>query len=73
MSVAVDKKRKNMKTKLNYDKILESANSIYKQEKFGTHPYSAPELFPDIRSGQVKAILKALVDAINEANGPEIV
>lgn len=59
--------------KLDYDKVLKRANELYKQVKLQSMPpdeakhfaYTAPELLPDIRSEQVKAVLQALVEAIN--------
>ncbi len=59
--------------KLNYQQILEEANANYLQLKIdkgfireNSLPYMAPELIPVIGSDQVKAILMAVVSAINE-------
>lgn len=59
--------------KLDYDKVLERANELYCKEKLkhvspSSLSYMAPELFPQIQSDQVKSILQALVEAINNEN-----
>ena len=53
--------------KLNIDEILKSANEHYAYAKLGESAFfKAPELRPTIQSDQVKSILTALVEAINE-------
>lgn len=50
---------------LNYNQILARANQLYKQAKIGDEDiYTPPEMLPEIRSDQVKSILKALIEAI---------
>jgi hypothetical protein len=58
---------------LNYEEILEEANVNYLQLKIdkglikkSSLPYMAPELIPTIGSDQVKAMLMAIISAINE-------
>ena len=60
--------------KLNYDELLAKANGFYVAQKVKRHGidlrYTAPEAMPCIASDQVKAILRVLVDAINEEDTP---
>jgi hypothetical protein len=52
--------------KLDKDLILQRANALYAEAKQGPwNDYTAPELLPQIRSDQVKAVLTALIEAIN--------
>lgn len=56
--------------KFDADKIWEEANAIYAAEKltkagYTDFSYLAPEQIPQIESFQVKALLFALVNALN--------
>jgi hypothetical protein len=56
--------------KLDADKIWDEANLIYAAEKltkagYTDFSYLAPEMIPQIESFQVRAMLFALVNAIN--------
>jgi hypothetical protein len=51
---------------LNEETILARANELYAEAKMGKwNGYTAPELLPQIQSDQVKAVVKALVEALN--------
>lgn len=54
--------------KLDFDTILKRAEELYAATKLSpeTLKYTAPELFPTIQSDQVKCVLRALVEALNE-------
>jgi hypothetical protein len=61
--------------KLDKEKIWQNANAIYGHKKLiqmGRKPedfkYLAPEQIPTIASNQVRAIMEAIVDEINEQN-----
>lgn len=52
--------------KLNYDTILDRANELYAETKYGPDGYfKAPGRSLVIGSDQAKALLRALVEAIN--------
>lgn len=57
--------------KLNYQSVLDKANTYYVQAKiqkklFSPTEYTAPEMYPQIESDQVKSILKALIEELNK-------
>lgn len=57
-------------TKLDPIAILEKANVLYKEEKLknidqNLFKYSAPEMMPQIRSEQVKSVVKVLCEEFN--------
>lgn len=61
--------------KLNTEQILQEANAIYAVEKLTKAGYKkdhmsylAPEMIPTIQSDQVKAMMQALINAINKQN-----
>ena len=48
-------------------RLLERANEIYAERKRSKYPYQAPEVLPrTIESEQVKAVLEACADEIEE-------
>lgn len=52
---------------INLETVLEKANKEYARLKQESNPFTAPELLPqEIRSDQIKALAKVLIEAINE-------
>jgi hypothetical protein len=50
---------------LNYETILARANKFYREAKLEIYPAYSDEDF-EIKSDQVKAILKALIEELNK-------
>jgi len=50
---------------MNYAAILKRANELYAEAKIGKDVhFMAPEIRPEIRSDQVKSVLRALIEAL---------
>lgn len=59
---------------LDANKIIAKANTIHaemKGKREASHEYTPPEQLPAIRSDQEKALVKAIVDAVNKELGNE--
>lgn len=51
---------------INEEEVMERADEIFRNKVASQHPYRAPECLPQcIPSRQVRALCKALVEAIN--------
>jgi hypothetical protein len=58
---------------ISYDKVLRRANELYEQAKgYKWDGYKAPEQRPQIPSDQVKSVLRALIEALNDQSAAAV-